>query len=124
MITECVHEYSGEDICINISEQDLPPMNDDHLGDLNGDNISNILDVVLLINCIISTGGNCNDEYGDGNEDGHVDVLDIVTLVNYLRQDSLGAQSLTFSNPSGESIVVTTVNGCSFVEDMCGTLGG
>jgi hypothetical protein len=51
------------------------------LGDMNGDEVLNILDIVLIINIILS------DEYSfiaDVNEDESVDVLDVVLMVNIL----------------------------------------
>ncbi len=51
------------------------------LGDLNADGILNILDIVLMINMILSN------EYSvaaDVNEDGFVDILDVVIMVNIL----------------------------------------
>ena len=51
------------------------------LGDINGDGIINILDVVFLVNAILDS------EYiqsGDLNSDGSLDVLDIVSMVNII----------------------------------------
>ena len=51
------------------------------LGDINGDEVLNVLDIVLMINMILS------DEYSvvaDVNEDESVDVLDVVLMVNIL----------------------------------------
>ena len=51
------------------------------LGDINGDGISNILDLVLLVNLVISN------EYintGDLNEDGMLNILDVVLLANFI----------------------------------------
>jgi hypothetical protein len=51
------------------------------LGDINGDEILNVLDIVLMINMILSN------EYSvvaDVNEDESVDVLDVVLMVNIL----------------------------------------
>ena len=52
------------------------------LGDVNGDGVLNVLDVVTLVNIIL----NDNDYIlaGDMNQDGALDVLDIVTLVNII----------------------------------------
>ena len=54
------------------------------LGDINGDNFWNILDVVTLANCVLSS--TCHEfNYacaGDLNEDGGWNVLDVVNLVN------------------------------------------
>jgi len=50
-------------------------------GDMNGDNILNVLDVVLMINIVL------NNEYdliADINEDDVVNILDVVILVNIL----------------------------------------
>ena len=52
------------------------------LGDINGDNIINVLDIVLLVNLIIN-----NSNYmlqADLNTDSVVNVLDIVLLVNII----------------------------------------
>ena len=51
------------------------------LGDINEDGILNILDIVLMINMILSN------EYSlvaDVNEDGFVNILDVVLMVNIL----------------------------------------
>ena len=50
-------------------------------GDVNGDGILNILDLVSLANLIL------NDQYiasGDINQDSQLDILDIVNLVNLI----------------------------------------
>ena len=61
----------------------FPPLNNDEMcgsGDLNGDEINNVLDVVLLVNCVL--GENCESCAGDMNQDGVFNVLDVVLLVN------------------------------------------
>ena len=81
-------EYSGEIIISSNSQSavTIPVtllVNDDILlGDVNGDQILNVLDVVSLVNIILN-----GDDYisaGDMNQDGALDVLDIVTLVNII----------------------------------------
>ena len=55
----------------------IPPT----LGDINEDQLINILDVILLVSVIL------DGEYiqsGDLNSDGSVDVLDIVSIVNII----------------------------------------
>ena len=49
-------------------------------GDINGDGINNVLDVVLLVNCVLGDG--CDICAGDMNQDGILNVLDVVLLVN------------------------------------------
>ena len=51
------------------------------VGDVNADGLVNILDVVLLVNMVLS------DEYNasaDLNNDGVINVLDVVVLVNII----------------------------------------
>ena len=54
------------------------------IGDVNGDDNFNVLDIVTLVNCVL--GENCPDlEYAcasDMNDDGFYNILDIVTLTN------------------------------------------
>ena len=50
-------------------------------GDLNNDGMLNVLDIVQLVNIILS---NNYDSNGDLNIDGAIDVLDIVLLVNII----------------------------------------
>jgi len=84
-----VGEYSGE-ITISSNSQSVVTIpvsllvldNNGLLGDVNGDGLLNVLDVVTLVNIILN-----NDDYilaGDMNQDGALDVLDIVTLVNII----------------------------------------
>ena len=51
-------------------------------GDLNADGINNILDVILLVNCVLEN--NCEVCAGDINQDGILNVIDVVLLVNYI----------------------------------------
>ena len=81
-------EYSGEIIISSNSQSavtipvSLLVLDDGLLGDVNGDGVLNVLDVVTLVNIILN-----GDDYilaGDMNQDGALDVLDIVTLVNII----------------------------------------
>ena len=48
-------------------------------GDINGDGMIDILDIIILVNMIL------HDEYNsiaDLNEDGELNILDVVTIVN------------------------------------------
>ena len=51
-------------------------------GDVNGDSITNILDVVLLVNVILL--GNEPGDCSDVNGDGIINILDVVLLVNLI----------------------------------------
>ena len=48
-------------------------------GDINGDGMVNILDVVSLISLVLSGD---YDDAGDINGDGLLNILDVVSLVN------------------------------------------
>ena len=50
-------------------------------GDITGDGIVNILDIIATVNLVL--GGDYNDN-ADFNNDGIVDVLDIIQLVNLI----------------------------------------
>jgi len=56
------------------------------MGDLNDDGEVNVLDIVILVNCVLAS--NCeglpNSFAGDMNGDGDYNVLDVVVLVNYI----------------------------------------
>ena len=52
------------------------------LGDMNGDSIINILDVILLVNIILGSDGDTT--MGDINMDGSINILDVILLVNVI----------------------------------------
>jgi hypothetical protein len=52
------------------------------LGDLNGDDIINILDVILLVNIVL--GNEDGSILADMNNDGESNILDIIVLVNII----------------------------------------
>ena len=53
-------------------------------GDINSDNVINVLDIVTLVNIVINSPDISGSEEcaADLNSDGIINVLDIVTLVN------------------------------------------
>ena len=55
---------------------------DSILGDVNSDNVINILDVILVVNIIL--GINDFNNLADINIDGSIDILDVVQLVNII----------------------------------------
>ena len=67
----------NDDLCLydNECDENIYP------GDVNNDGIINILDIVGVINMILSDDYN---QIADLNEDGVVDILDIIIMVNIL----------------------------------------
>ena len=65
---------------------DLINSNDSVLGDVNQDGIINILDVVTIINIILSTGVPTENQLSnsDLNNDEVINILDVVILVNLI----------------------------------------
>ena len=60
--------------------QDADCMTTVMLGDLNQDEILNILDIIIMVNIILEL-----DDYeslADMNEDGIVNILDVIALIN------------------------------------------
>ena len=51
------------------------------LGDVNGDTLINVQDIVLIVNLVLSAG---YDSAADLNSDGITNVLDIVQIVNII----------------------------------------
>ena len=69
------HEYAVKELMFPVS---LKSSLD---GDVNADGVINVLDVVLLVNMVLS------DEYNtsaDLNNDGIINVLDVVELINII----------------------------------------
>ena len=60
--------------------------NDVVLGDINGDGIINILDVIVEINIVLGAVDPTpqQESAGDLNADGTIDILDIISLVNLI----------------------------------------
>jgi hypothetical protein len=52
------------------------------LGDLNQDELLNILDIILLVNIIIDLDG--DNLEADINGDGVVNILDVIVLINMI----------------------------------------
>ena len=65
-----------------INEGALPESNESMLGDLNGDGIINVLDIVTIVNIVLNAGD--YNPLADLNEDGINNILDIVVLVNII----------------------------------------
>tara|TARA_B100000614_G_C14530779_1_gene486447 strand:- start:838 stop:1320 length:483 start_codon:yes stop_codon:yes gene_type:complete len=51
------------------------------LGDINGDSLINVQDVVMVVNLVLSAG---HDNAADMNSDGITNVLDVVQIVNII----------------------------------------
>ena len=63
-------------------QQTIPPVNF-ILGDLNGDEIINVQDIVSLVNIVLDQDGPYS-EVGDLNGDGGNNILDIVIMANLI----------------------------------------
>lgn len=61
-------------------------ISDAMLGDINGDDLLNVQDVVILINFILGSDNPTDQEYyaGDINSDGILNVQDVVILINLI----------------------------------------
>jgi len=90
----CGDGYCNGDECADTCPEDgcdnACPGEECNLGDLNGDGGYNVLDIVTLANCVLSTS--CSGCEGDLNGDGGYNVLDIVTLANCVLSQSCGGR--------------------------------
>ena len=76
---DCNDEWDGSNAA-GLCDQLDPPCAP--LYDTNGDGIVDILDLILVVNFILGTGGlECNIDYDD---DGMVNVLDLVIMINII----------------------------------------
>ena len=57
------------------------------VGDVNQDTVVNILDIISLIETILS-GGSSDGNFGDINNDGIINIIDVVALVNLILNNS------------------------------------
>ena len=80
--------YAGDDNDSYFDDLFLRVLQDESclgiLGDINGDGIINILDVILVVNMILESEN--SSELADMNGDGSVDILDVILLVNTILQ--------------------------------------
>ena len=88
------NEYNSEDATISLI---INPTNDvPYIGDLNDDGNIDVLDVIILVNHILSPA-TVELEGADINNDGQVNILDVVQLVNII----LGITENTVSDIDG-----------------------
>ena len=66
-------------------------------GDVNGDGVLNVLDVIMLVNMVLPGGEVDYIEAGDMNQDGVLDILDVVALVNLVLSPP-DVPNISFSN--------------------------
>ena len=76
---------SGHSLSVSVGDCAIMAPSECDLGDVNGDYIYNVIDIVILANCILSD--NCDEELpfpcsADINGDGMYNVIDIVLLAN------------------------------------------
>ena len=65
--------------CDENCDEPIGECEDALLGDMNGDGIINVLDVVLMVSLVLAGGF---EELADMNDDGIINILDIVNLIN------------------------------------------
>ena len=105
LINDSDHDYNGNDgrLVMHFDPLCIPTIYNfhgmwefieipacDNVGDLNGDSLYNVLDIVALVDCILS--GNCEDEpnacAADANSDENYNVLDVVYLVSCILENN------------------------------------
>jgi len=82
LIPDCIENSSNFEISLDQFYYSFPeytPQECNFIGDLNGDTILNVLDIVLMVNMVLDVG---YAEEADMNSDGIINVLDVVILIN------------------------------------------
>lgn len=69
------------------SSGECTTLSDIQIGDINGDMIVNILDIIIIVDLIVE-GEIDNNLIADFNQDGAVNILDIVSIVNFILNNS------------------------------------
>jgi len=93
--------------CIeNVGYQDTSDCEEIDLGDINGDDSVDILDIVILVNYILS-GDTSELDGADINNDGEVNILDVVQLVNII----LGVTENTVTDIDGNVYETVQIGG-------------
>ena len=70
------HEYALKELVFPVSQQ-----SSSLIGDINSDDVVNVLDVVMLVNMVLSDESSSS---ADINNDGIINILDVVMLVNII----------------------------------------
>ena len=81
----CLHDVIFSDpngISLN-SSGECTTLSDIQIGDINGDMIVNILDIIIIVDLIVE-GEIDNNLIADFNQDAAVNILDIVSIVNLI----------------------------------------
>jgi len=84
LIPDCVENSSNFEISLDQFYYSFPeytPQECNLIGDLNGDTILNVLDIVLMVSMVLDVG---YAEEADMNLDGIINVLDVVILINMI----------------------------------------
>jgi len=76
--------HAGTELRLMGGEAHDPPSHSNEKGDVNGDDVINILDVIRVVNIILGIHIAGEDEIcrADFNADGNVNILDVVAIVN------------------------------------------
>ena len=85
LIPDCVENSSNFEISLDQFYYSFPEftpqdcLDDSLIGDLNDDDILNVLDIVLMVSMVLDSS---YDESADMNGDGIINILDVVILIN------------------------------------------
>jgi hypothetical protein len=60
------------------------------LGDVNNDGILNVVDVMIIVDYILSPYDNFDETIADANGDGLVDIVDVMRFINMILEDGPG----------------------------------
>jgi hypothetical protein len=118
------YRSTGKEFCANLYGQSYYSVDCPDVGDINGDAAWNVLDIVALANCVLSSG--CDDLpfycAADMNFDGFWNVLDIVQLANCVLAQNCSGGGRVRVDDATESKLIMRDNMVSIEAD--GFIGG
>ncbi len=72
------------------------------LGDVNNDGILNVVDVMIIVDYILSPYDDFDETIADANGDGLVDIVDVMRFINMILEDDPGDDDDPSDKPSAD----------------------
>ena len=83
---ELVQRFRTKNIPVVLEEEEVVPEPEGLMGDVTGDGILDVVDLVQLVGVVMGNETLTDEEFqlGDLNQDGSINVVDITALINLI----------------------------------------